>query len=46
MKLGSTAQGLPLGLQAIGPYLEDRTTFRFAQCLERGWYSFERPPGY
>ena len=43
---GSTRAGLPLGLQAIGPYLEDRTTMRFAQCLEREWYSFEPPPGY
>jgi amidase len=43
---GLNSAGLPLGLQAIGPYLEDRTTIRFAQCLEREWYSFERPPGY
>jgi amidase len=37
---------LPLGLQAIGPYLEDRTTLRFAQLLEREWFGFELPPGY
>ncbi len=43
---GHSSAGLPLGLQAIGPYLEDRTTMRFAQLLEREWYSFERPPGY
>jgi amidase len=43
---GLNSAGLPLGLQAIGPYLEDRTTIRFAQCLEHEWYSFERPPGY
>jgi amidase len=43
---GLNSAGLPLGLQAIGPYLEDRTTIRFAQCLEREWYGFERPPGY
>lgn len=43
---GLSAAGLPLGLQAIGPYLEDRTTIRFAQLLEREWYRFERPPGY
>ncbi len=43
---GRDSQGLPLGLQAIGPYLEDRTTLRFAQLLEREWYRFEAPPGY
>ena len=43
---GLSSTGLPLGLQAIGPYLEDRTTIRFAQLLEREWYHFEPPPGY
>lgn len=43
---GADAQGLPLGLQAIGPYLEDRTTMRFAQLLEREWHGFVPPPAY
>ncbi len=43
---GLDGRGLPLGLQAIGPYLEDRTTLRFAQLLEREWYGFVPPPGY
>jgi len=43
---GLDPRGLPLGLQAIGPYLEDRTTLRFAQLLEREWYRFEPPAGY
>lgn len=38
--------GLPVGLQAIGPYLEDRTPLRFAQLLEREWRGFVAPPGY
>jgi amidase len=43
---GLNGAGLPLGLQAIGPYLEDRTTLRFAQLLEREWQGFQAPPGY
>ena len=43
---GSSSSGLPLGLQAIGPYLEDRTTLRFAQLLEREWRAFEAPPAF
>jgi len=43
---GLSGAGLPLGLQAIGPYLEDRTTIRFAQLLERDWHGFKAPPAY
>ena len=43
---GLSSSGLPVGLQAIGPYLGDRTTMRFAQLLEREWHSFQPPPGY
>jgi amidase len=43
---GLNRAGLPLGLQAIGPYLEDRTTLRFAQLLEREWQGYTPPPGY
>jgi amidase len=41
---GPSPEGLPLGLQAVGPYLEDRTTIRFAQLLERDWHGFVPPP--
>ena len=43
---GFSREGLPVGLQAIGPYLEDRTTMRFAQLLEQQWHGFKAPPDY
>ncbi|MAT06334.1 MAG: amidase [Acidimicrobiaceae bacterium] len=42
---GLDPRGLPLGLQAIGPYLEDRTPMRFAALLE-AWNGFVPPPAY
>ena len=44
--VGLTRSGLPIGLQAIGPYLEDRTPIRFAELCAREWGGFARPPGY
>ena len=44
--VGLTRDGLPIGLQAIGPYLEDRTTIRFAELLGRELGPLARPPGY
>lgn len=38
--------GLPIGMQIIGPYLEDRTTIAFAELLEREFGGFLPPPGY
>ena len=39
--------GLPIGVQIIGPYLEDRTTIAFAELLEREFgRGFMAPPGY
>ncbi|MGH6988357.1 MAG: amidase [Stellaceae bacterium] len=37
--------GLPIGVQIIGPYLEDRTTIAFAQFLAREFGGFTPPPG-
>ncbi len=44
--LERSAAGLPVGVQIIGPYLEDRTTLRFGELVEREWGGFVRPPGY
>jgi amidase len=35
---------LPIGVQIIGPYLEDRTTLRFAELIEREFGGFVAPP--
>jgi len=44
--VGLTTGGLPIGLQAIGPYLEDYTPIRFAGLVGREFGGFQRPPGY
>jgi amidase len=43
---GQTRSGLPIGLQVMGPYLEDRTPIRFAALVAREFGGFRRPPGY
>jgi hypothetical protein len=43
---GVTRTGLPIGLQVIGPYLEDRTPIRFAALVAQEWGGFRPPPGY
>lgn len=44
--VGRTSQGLPVGIQIVGPYLEDRTTIDFARRLSDVLGGFEAPPGY
>lgn len=43
---GRTAIGLPIGLQALGPYLEDRTPLRFTELLAAEFGGFLPPAGY
>ena len=43
--IGLAKDGLPIGIQIIGAYLEDRTTIGFAGLLERAFGGFRRPPG-
>jgi amidase len=42
--LGPAASGLPVGVQIIGGYLQDRTTIAFASQIEREFGGFARPP--
>lgn len=41
---GRLVDGLPVGLQVIGPYLEDRTPLRFAQLAADALGGFKVPP--
>ena len=43
---GLSKSGLPVGLQIIGPYLEDATPIGFAQLLASEIGGFQPPPGY
>lgn len=40
---GRSPEGLPVGVQLIGPMFEDRTTLRLAELLEQTIGGFERP---
>ncbi len=42
--IGFTKAGLPISVQVIGPYLEDRTTIAFAGLLELEFGGFSAPP--
>ena len=46
MPIGLSEEGLPVGMQIIGPYLEDRTTIAFAAAVEGAFGGFVPPPGY
>ena len=44
--VGLSREGLPIGLQAIGPYLEDLTPIRFTALLGREIGGYRKPSGY
>jgi amidase len=44
MPVGKFVDGLPTGLQIIGPYREDRTNIRFAELAEQAAGAFVPPP--
>ena len=43
--IGRTPDGLPVGVQIVGPYLEDRTAIDFARRLAELQGGFTAPPG-
>ncbi|MDG2334975.1 MAG: amidase [Myxococcota bacterium] len=43
---GPGEEGLPIGLQIIGPQFGDLTTIALAGHLEAAGFAFEAPPGY
>jgi amidase len=38
--------GLPFGVQIVGPQYGDRTTIQFAKLMEKEWQGFVPPPGW
>ena len=44
--IGQTKDGLPIGVQIIGPQYGDYSTIAFAKLLEKEYRSFEPPPAY
>jgi amidase len=41
---GFAPDGLPIGVQIVGPWLEDRTPLRLAELIEREFGGFKPPP--
>ena len=44
--VGRTKDGLPVGMQIVGPYLEDRTTIDVARRLTQVVGGYETPGGF
>jgi len=43
---GLASNGLPIGVQIVGPYFEDRTPIHFAKLIEKITGGFRPPPGF
>jgi amidase len=41
---GFSPDGLPIGVQIVGPWLEDRTPLKLAELIEREFGGFKPPP--
>jgi amidase len=42
--IGLSPEGLPVGVQIVGPWLEDRTPLKLAELIEREFGGFVPPP--
>ena len=42
--IGLSPEGLPIGVQIVGPWLEDRTPLKLAELIEREFGGFTPPP--
>ena len=42
--IGFAPDGLPVGVQIVGPWLEDRTPLKLAELIEREFGGFKPPP--
>ena len=43
---GFSQEGLPVGVQILGPWLEDRTPLKLAELIEREFGGFVPPPAF
>jgi amidase len=46
VRVGTSRDGMPIGIQIAGPFLEDRTTLQLARHIEQLMVGFERPAGF
>jgi amidase len=44
--IGFSPEGLPVGVQIVGPWLEDRTPLKLAELIEREFGGFVPPPAF
>lgn len=44
--IGSTANGMPVGVQIVGKWYQDRSTIALARLLEQNYRAFVAPPAY
>jgi amidase len=44
--IGLSPEGLPIGVQIVGPWLEDRTPLKLAELIEREFGGFVPPPDF
>lgn len=44
--IARSPEGLPIGVQIVGPWLEDRTPLKLAELIEQAYGGFVAPPGF